>query len=116
MTLAFAILLVFLSVTPGTPEAGDGAFHWLVLNTATPLQKTLHVLAYAVMAVLLAWALDGLAGRCLRIGVALALAVALGAGLEWWQLWVPGRFGSVSDILLNAAGALAGAAVVWLTR
>lgn len=107
-TIAFAALLVVLSVTPGSPEAGDGAFHWLVVNTATPLQKALHLVAYGALAILLAWSLGGRTRRPVRLGIALVAAVALGAGLEWWQLRVPGRFGNVFDILLNTAGALAG--------
>ena len=110
-TIVFVVLIVTLSITPDRGQAGDTVFHWLVTNTGTLLQKILHVLVYATLTGMLFWAMESIATRRLRIVLALGGAVLLGAALEWFQLRVPGRFGSVGDILLNAAGAILGLVV-----
>jgi len=81
---------------------------WLVSATPTPLQKLLHVLAYAVLALLWMWTLDDIESPPIRITVVLSIAVATGAVLEWYQTSVPGRFGTVADVILNAIGAIFG--------
>ena len=108
ITIAFGILVVILSVTPGRDQTDDSIFVWLVVNTPTLIQKLLHIAVYASLTFLLAWSLENVDPRPLRLAIALVLAVCLGAGLEWYQTIVPGRFGTVLDILLNAAGASIG--------
>jgi len=108
VTLAFVGLIVVLSVTPGVEKTGDSMFVWLVVHTATPVQKALHVGIYAALAMLWMWTLEPIESRLLRIVVALIASVGLGALLEWHQTRVPGRFGTVLDVILNAAGAIAG--------
>ena len=108
ITIAFATLVVVLSVTPGRDQTDDSFFVWLVVNTPTLMQKLMHIAVYASLAFLLAWSLENIGPRPLRLVVALLLAVGLGAGLEWYQTSVPGRFGTLVDVLLNAGGALMG--------
>ena len=108
VTVALVVVIVALSVTPDRHRPGDTVFHWLVVNTSTWVQKTLHVVVYALLAALLVWALDDVESRRVRLLLALVSAVGLGAALEWYQLRVPGRFGNVTDVLLNAAGAILG--------
>jgi VanZ family protein len=108
LTAGFVALIVVLSITPDRQQAGDTVFDWLVTNTSTWLQKVLHVLVYALLTAMLFWATENLSSRRLRIILALGAAVALGAALEWYQLRVPGRFGNLTDILLNSAGAIIG--------
>ena len=108
ITIAFVVVIVLLSVTPGREQAGDTVFGWLVANTATPVQKTLHVVVYATLAALWMWTLADLESKLLRIALALLLSIGLGAALEWYQTQVPGRFGTLADVLLNAVGAIAG--------
>ena len=108
ITLLFVALIVALSVAPGNREAGDSLFVWLVATTATPLQKFLHVAIYAGLAILWVWTLEAIESRALRIALALLLTIGLGAVLEWYQTKVPGRFGSIADVFLNAVGALVG--------
>ncbi len=114
LTSGFVLLIVALSVTPARSRPGDSVLHWIVNITATPVQKVLHVLVYATLAALLVWSLDGIASRRLRFALALTLAVAIGAILEWYQLRVPGRFGTAVDVLLNTIGALLGLIVAAL--
>ena len=108
ITLALVVTIVALSVIPGHARTGDSAFVWLVAATPAPLQKLMHFLIYAGLAWLWVWTLEGIAPRWLRLAIAFTLTVGLGAALEWYQTRVPGRFGTLLDVLLNAAGAVAG--------
>jgi uncharacterized protein (TIGR03382 family) len=50
-----------------------------------------------------------------RIPLAIAMGIALSAGVELAQsLWLPGRNGSVRDLLCNALGTAADAVLGWL--
>lgn len=115
-TLAFVALIVVLSVTPASGRTGDSIFVWLVVNTATPLQKLLHVAIYAVLSALWLWTLADIPSRPLRMALSFVLSVGLGTALEVHQTSVPGRFGTIADVLLNAIGAIIGlaAAIVLL--
>jgi len=108
LTLAVFIAIVIGSVVPGEARPGDGIFVWIVSVTPTLVQKLLHVVAYAVLAGLLMWTLDRITPLAVRIGAILAITVITGATLEWVQTSVPGRFGTLADVLLNAGGAVVG--------
>lgn len=108
ITLAFVAVVIVLSVTPGKSQTGDTMFIWLLTHTPTAVQKLMHLVCYAMIAVLWAWTLETLESRVLRLCLALMLTVSLGAVLEWYQTKVPGRFGTIVDALLNATGAVAG--------
>lgn len=108
IAIAFIALVTILSVTPGRGQADDSVFVWLVINTPPLLQKLMHLAVYAVLAFLLTWALEDAGSRNLRLVLAFAFAVSLGASLEWYQTRVPGRFGTLLDALLNAGGAFFG--------
>ncbi len=114
ITLAFVAIVIALSITPGKSQAGDAMFVWLIANTPTPVQKLMHVVCYAVLAGLWVWTLEAIDSRVLRLVLALLLSVSLGGVLEWYQTTVPGRFGSIVDVLLNAAGAILGLLAVLL--
>ena len=69
------------------------------------------------MAFLIVWAAETVDRAIVRYTVAFAGAVILGAVLEWAQTRIPGRFGNLTDILLNTGGALLGVvAASWLLR
>ncbi len=108
ITLAFAALVVALSVSPGVDRPGDTVFVWLAVHTPTTVQKLLHVGVYATMALLWTWTLEAVVSRPLRLALAFLATVGLGAMLEWQQTRVPGRFGTIGDVLLNMAGAALG--------
>ena len=101
-------LVMLASLIPGHHKPGDSVFIWMVANTPTLIQKILHVCLYGVLALLLVWTLDGIQSRTYRFLIALIIAVAFGAVMEWCQTKVPGRFGTVYDVALNAAGAALG--------
>jgi len=101
-------LLMVASIIPGRAEPGDSVFVWLVAKTPTLLQKTLHIFLYAILTVLWVWTLDAIQSKWQRLIIAVAVAVCFGAAMEWYQTRVPGRFGTIFDVALNAAGALLG--------
>lgn len=114
ITLVFVGIVVALSIVPDIGKSDDTVFSWLVVNTATPIQKAMHITSYAILAVLWMWTLASVESRFVRIALVLVLTVGLGALLEWQQTRVPGRFGSVTDVLLNTLGAVAGLIVAIL--
>jgi hypothetical protein len=107
-TICFMALLALLSLIPGRPQPGDSAFVWLVASTPTLLQKLMHICLYGVLALLLVWTLESIQSKTYRFLICFLIAVAFGAVMEWCQTKVPGRFGSVVDLALNAIGAALG--------
>lgn len=72
-----------------------------------------HLVAYAVLAVLLWWALEPLeVSRRRRFALALSGAVAYGLSDEWHQSFVPGRDASVLDLMVDGIGAFGGLVIV----
>ena len=108
ITLAFVAVLVALSVTPGVSRPDDDIFAWLYANTSTPVQKAMHISAYAMLTLLWMWTLSSIASVWLRSLLAVLLSLSLGIALEWYQTQVPGRHGTIADILLNTAGIVIG--------
>ena len=111
ITLAFVGVIIGLSVTPGVERPDDTLFSWLFAITSAPVQKVLHVVTYAILATLWMWTLAGIENLPRRIAISFVLAVLLGVALEWYQTTVPGRYGSIFDILLNTLGVVAGLVV-----
>jgi hypothetical protein len=114
VTLVFAALVIALSITPGVARPGDNAFVWLIVSTPAPLQKLMHVVVYATLALLWMWTLASVESRAVRITLVMLITVGLGAILEWHQTRVPGRFGTVFDVLLNIIGTLIGIIAAFL--
>jgi VanZ family protein len=115
VVLGLMALIAFLSVIPGQSEKGDSVFVWAVAVTPPTLQKIAHVVLYAAVALLWMRVFEG--GGLLAASLKAALiTIAFGAAMEWAQAGIPGRFGNVADILLNAVGTFLGilAAVLFL--
>ena len=66
-----------------------------------PLRKAAHLFEYGVLALLLRRA-------GLSRAASFVLSVLYAVTDEWHQSFVPGRHGAVSDVLVDAAGALTG--------
>lgn len=115
VTFVFLGALFVLSTIPTGKQPGDSAFVSLIASTPRAIQKSLHVLLYAVLAGLWAWTLQALAMKTsLRLLLAFLLTVGFGAAMEWCQTRIPGRFGTSLDVLLNAVGAAAGLFFAWV--
>ena len=108
ITLVFVGVVVALSIAPGIERPGDSMFSWIVINTAKPMQKAMHVAVYALRAMLWVRTLESVESRSIRVVLALVACISLGAVLEWHQTRVPGRFGTVADVILNVIGTIVG--------
>ena len=108
--------LYVLSAIPGRTRPDDWLIVQLLAQTPPMVQKVLHVLSYGGLSWLWFWVLEPLPVRLhFRLLVAFLIAAGFGALNEWRQLHVPGRYGSLADVTLNAIGAGLGLllAVLW---
>jgi VanZ family protein len=68
----------------------------------------MHVAVYALLTVLWVWTLQAIESWLPKLLLAFALSLSIGVALEWYQMSVPGRFGTITDVLLNGIGVIAG--------
>ncbi len=108
ISLSLMALLVVASLVPGGGRADDSLLVRAVARTPQSLQKSLHVVLYGVLTTILVWTLEPVEPAVLRFATAFVIAVALGAAMEWCQKRVPGRFGTLADLGLDASGAVLG--------
>jgi hypothetical protein len=99
------LLILFLTLEPQAGEAPDDASHWCVICGARGVSDALSNLGLFLPL-----------GAALAFGRGLASAwvgSALISGLiEVIQLWIPGRFSNLGDVVFNTAGGLLGAYIV----
>jgi VanZ family protein len=96
-------------ILPGAAPTTIVFLHYLI-------RKSAHFIEYFIFSLLL---LRGIRGnrREWRIGWALAavgVAAIYAATDEFHQWFVPGRFASLRDVLLDASGAVAAQVIAWL--
>jgi hypothetical protein len=115
-SVTLGILLVTLSPVHGglfRPEAGKrilSASLFLSNLGATGIVDVLqNVLLFLPFGVLITSFIPARRSRLFRFASACAAGMALSAGVEMIQTWLPGRFPSAADVLLNALGAGCGA-------
>jgi len=102
----------WLSSLPGTQMPDDPALYGLFYWVPPSAQNALHVPAYAALAWSWCWALGAwLPVPVARAFAACSIASAYGVFDEWHQSFVPGRYASLTDVILNVAGAVLG---IWL--
>lgn len=82
------------------------------------IRHTAHTVEYGILAAL--WLRALIRSVALRAraagGLAVAVAVAWGCVDEWHQSTIPSRTGSVWDVLLDAAGAIAATVLILTLR
>lgn len=101
-----------LSSLPGTQSPEDPAVFAVFYWVPPSLQNVLHVPAYATLAWAWRWALGAwLHASRSRALAACTIASIYGVSDEWHQSFVPGRYASLSDVMLNVAGAVLG---IWI--
>jgi VanZ like family len=101
-----ALLWVLSSIPAALDQTMAGVF------VPKVLQKTMHVVAYAVLAATWLWVFDsGRVTRAAAISV-VSLASTYAAIDEFHQTFVPGRTGSPWDVGLDTFGAALGVFVV----
>ncbi len=79
------------------------------------IRKTGHLCEYAVLGVLYWWAL-GPSAEIRRAALAILLAACFASSDEFHQSFVPSRGASVSDVMIDTAGATAGLLVFLTAR
>lgn len=108
--LAWMTLLFVLSSIPGPTADRTGWLSWVT----PPIQNLLHVPIYAVLSLL--W-LNALTKKTIATGqhyvMAIAISMAWATFEETYQTLIPGRYGSVSDLVLDVLGVLTGALVFY---
>jgi hypothetical protein len=112
LTLGYMAGIYWLSSIPGEADPESQLLSGIILWTPPAMQNLAHMLLFGVLAWLWyrslnAW-IDN--GRLLSSS-AFLLATGFGMMDEWHQLYVPGRYASVTDIALNTLGA---GFAVWL--
>ena len=98
--VGYMLLLLGLSVIPDEGPSGR-LLGWVSPN----FQNLLHIPAFGFLAVLWIGVLDfyGVSeGR--RILICALITFLYGTLAELIQIWVPGRYPSITDVLLDAAG------------
>lgn len=103
LPLGYMMALFCVSSIPGDVMEAAPGFRWI-----TPTwQNLLHIPAYAGLALCWWWALDArFATTRPKLIAAVTLTMMYALVDESWQLYIPGRYGSLTDLALNAIGAL----------
>ena len=114
ITILVMALLLLVSIVPGHAKPGDSAFVFIVAKTPTTVQKLLHFSLYGLLTFLWMWTLVSVQSRFARMALAATITILFGAAMEVLQTRIPGRFGTIVDVGLNAAGALRGLAAATL--
>ena len=94
---------------PGFGDWSDKEQEAFAEKVDYPVRKTAHAMEYAVLGLLTAGAYIR-SGTSIRKGILVpwGIAALYAASDEFHQLFVPGRSGQVSDVVLDSAGVLAG--------
>ena len=96
LTAIYMLAIVIFSLQPGRVFGEPTVQKRFILNF-------LHIPAYALLMYMLSCCWRELNNKALIISF--VFSAAFGALNEWIQSFSPGRYASLSDILLNAAGA-----------
>jgi VanZ family protein len=103
----WAGMIFVLSNQPGLHASEDP-------GVDRPLRHVAHVVVYAVLTVLIGWALARARAPSRRVVViAGALAFLYGITDEWHQTFVPSRSGRPEDLIWDGIGVLIGGTLLW---
>jgi len=112
VTLGYMAGIYWLSSIPGETDPESTLLSNIILWTPPAIQNLAHIPLFGLLAMLWYRLLNSWMknDRLLCIS-AFLLATGFGILDEWHQLYVPGRYASLTDMALNALGA---AFAVWL--
>lgn len=110
-------LLLMMAEAVGLMELSPEKIYGLCVLLSTPVRKCAHITEYALLYLtvlfgLKHWQVQG--NR--RLGRALMITVLYACTDEFHQLFVPGRAGMVTDVIIDSIGAVLLAAVLWKRR
>ena len=91
----------------GIVDYNDNNRDSMIESVQFPIRKAAHMTEYAVLSVLIMLALivDGLKGTRLPV-ISAIIATVFAATDEFHQRFVPGRYGCLRDVLIDAAGSI----------
>jgi VanZ family protein len=107
--IAWTVVVIVFGVLPT-----HGAVHAVAAGHDDLLTSAAHFVEYVVLAFVVAVAVDGWPAVRRALVWAGVYAVGLGALIELVQVPLPYRDGQLSDVMVNAAGAVLGVALVSL--
>jgi len=120
---AIAVCVGIYLVTASPAATGGHTFEWIAdtfsVDTGEAawinyfFRKGMHFCTFGVLAVLLFFILPKWKRRYMLSWLLVTLYAATD---EWHQLHVPGRSGSIKDVLLDAIGAAVALCIVYLIR
>ena len=100
------VYMVLILIGASVPADGDTEPHLLEFLLLPPtLQNLLHIPVYGLLAFLWRWCLNAYMEARRATILAFLITVLFGVFQEWVQSMVPGRFGSVTDVVFNTIGA-----------
>lgn len=110
-------ILLMMAEAVGLMELSPEKIYGLCVLLSTPVRKCAHITEYALLYLtvlfgLKHWQVQG--NR--RLGRALMITVLYACTDEFHQLFVPGRAGMVTDVIIDSIGAMLLAAVLWKRR
>lgn len=113
LAIGYALFIGYASLSPFTGWREQGLNFAEVLAaplslTYTAFDAVVNLLSYLPFGLLAGLALRARFGAPISVMLALCSGVLLSAGMEYLQMYLPGRISSNMDLLSNSAGALAG--------
>ncbi len=115
--LALMAAITWSSSIPGEVDRETGVLTDLLAWVDPGVQNLVHLPVFALLALLLARAGYAAGQRTARAGTAaIAITVLFGLADEWHQAFVPGRYSTATDVLLDALGAAIGVVIAHLLR
>lgn len=114
LAIGYALFIAYVSLSPfsGWREQGlefTDVLHQPLLTTFTPFDAAINVLAYIPFGLLVALALRAHFIVPVSLVGSLLCGIALSAGMEYLQMYLPSRASSNLDLLTNGTGTLLGA-------
>jgi hypothetical protein len=103
--LFYTAVILALSSVPGiVPD--DAPLPYQVIAWVPPqVQNLLHIPLYGGLSFIWCWYLVPRTRPNLALSLALLITIVTGVVDEWYQSFVPGRYGSLTDMVLNGVGA-----------
>ena len=99
----------------GIVDYNDNNRDSMIESVQFPIRKAAHMTEYAVLSVLIMLALivDGIKGIRLPV-ISSIIATVFAATDEFHQRFVPGRYGCLRDVLIDAAGSIIGLMIAYV--
>lgn len=98
------------------PHSGETTRQYLG-DYNVPVRKAAHMTEYAILLLLSRWSTLGTATDTrIRLWLPLLLSIGYSCTDEFHQNFVPGRSAQVSDVLVDAVGALIGLAIALIIQ